>query len=224
MIVVRDESFERIRAEVSRDLSSVTPLKPAWSRALLVIPIALITLAVVLTVYGLRGDADKLGFWSLWSPVLLMMGVAYFVVMMVLRNRTPGEEMSSAFWIVAPVLAVAMQIGTNFFTFTFSPIVPDGIGWQQEAVCFGRISLFGIPTLVVVFWLLSRGLPLRPRIVGFMSGLGAAILSESIYRLYCGVSHPGHTLPWHTGALLAMGLLGLGFGLWWERRRNRNLA
>jgi hypothetical protein len=48
--------------------------------------------------------------------------------------------------------------------------------------------------------------------------MGAGFTSEGIYRLQCGMSHPEHVLPWHTGAVLVMGILGLLASLWWESR------
>jgi hypothetical protein len=52
--------------------------------------------------------------------------------------------------------------------------------------------------------------------------MGGGFASEGIYRLQCGLSHPEHVLPWHTGAVLVMGVLGLLAGLWWEHRTLQN--
>ena len=93
------------------------------------------------------------------------------------------------------------------------------MSWQTEALCFGRISALGVPPVILVLWLLSRGLPLRPKVAGLLAGIGGGLVSESVYRLSCGMSNPAHIVPWHTGAILVMGLFGLIAGMWWERRQ-----
>jgi hypothetical protein len=84
-----------------------------------------------------------------------------------------------------------------------------------------RISLLGVVPALTALWLLTRGLPLRPKLAGLFAGLAGGMLAEGVYRLHCGLSHPGHVAPWHTGAVLVIGLLGGVFGLWWERNRIR---
>jgi hypothetical protein len=95
------------------------------------------------------------------------------------------------------------------------------LSWQTEAMCFWRISMLGVPPVLLVLWLLSRGLPLRPKIAGLLAGIGGGLVSEGVYRLHCGVSHPAHVVGWHTTAVLVMGLLGLLAGMWWERHQLR---
>lgn len=214
--MISDSSFERVRNEVARDLPPVRPLRPAWTTALVAIPAALLLLSVVLIAYGLRADADAIGFWPVWGPASVMVAAAYVILVLALVQRAPESSMSRVWWIALPLAAIALQIGGAYWTHASSGSPEAG---PTSSVCFWHVSLLGVPPVLVVLWLLSRGLPLRPKIAGLLAGLGAGFLSEGVYRLHCGLSHPGHIIVWHTGAVLVMGLLGLLAGLWWERRQ-----
>lgn len=214
----KDSTFEKIAREVSRDMTSVTPLRPPQTTALVVLPLAILILSVVLLVYGLRDDAGQLGFLPLWGPAGLMVVTAYTVIYFALVQRAPESTVSWPRWVSLIAVAVGIQVGGAYLTLLSAG--PPGMPApsRTEALCFARISLLSVPTILVVLWLLSRGLPLRPRLAGLLAGMGGGFASEGIYRLQCGMSRPEHVLPWHTGAVLVMGVLGLLAGLWWENR------
>ena len=216
--MIRDSSFERIRDEVASDLRPVRPLRPGWTSALVFFPIAVLLMTLVLVGYGLRSDGDTLGFWELWGPAGLMVAAAYTLLVLALAQRSPGTTLAWGWWIGLPIVAIGLQIGGAYWTFLAAGPPPD-VRWLDEAMCFGRIALLGLPPVLLALWMLSRGFPLRPRIVGLIAGIGGGLLGEGVYRLHCGMSHPSHIIPWHTGAVLVLGLLGLVAGLWWERHR-----
>ena len=216
--MIHDSSFERVRDEVSKNLEPVTPLRPAWMSALVAIPMALFLLSLVLVVYGLRSDAASIGGWALWGPASLMVGAAYAVLTLALVQRAPESTVSRLWWVALPLLSIAIQLGGTYWTLAKSG-PPVAVSWQTEAMCFGRISALGVPPVILALWLLSRGLPLRPKVAGLLAGIGGGLVSEGVYRLHCGMSHPAHIVVWHTGAILVMGLGGLIAGTWWERRQ-----
>lgn len=213
-----ESSFERLRDEVASDLEPVRSLRPAWSSALVAIPVAIFLLSFVLVVYGIRNDAGELGFWPLWGPAAAMVAVAYGILVLALTQRAPEASTSWMGFVLLPALAVLLQIGTAYWTQRFAA-APPPVAWDRQAVCFGRIAFLGLPPVLLALWLLSRGLPLRPRVAGLSGGLAGGLLSEAVYRLHCGLSHPAHVVPWHTGAVLVLALAGLLAGLGWERRR-----
>ena len=216
--MIHDSSFERVRDEVSKNLEPVTALRPAWMSALVAIPVALFLLSLVLVVYGLRSDAASIGAWALWGPASLMVAATYAVLVLALVQRAPESTVRTVWWIALPLLAIAIQLGGAYWTLAYSG-PPVAVSWQTEAMCFWRISALGVPSVLLVLWLLSRGLPLRPKVAGLLAGIGGGLVSEGVYRLHCGMSHPTHIVTWHTGAILVMGLLGLIAGMWWERRQ-----
>lgn len=216
--MIHDSSFERVRDEVSKNLEPVRALRPAWMSALVTIPLALFLLSLVLVVYGLRNDAAAISGWALWGPASLMVAAAYAVLMLALVQRAPESAVSRVWWIALPLLAIAIQLGGSYWTLAYSG-PPAEVSRQMETMCFGRISALGVPPVLLVLWLLSRGLPLRPKLAGLLAGIGGGLVSEGVYRLHCGMSHLTHVVPWHTGAILVMGLLGLLAGMWWERQK-----
>jgi hypothetical protein len=199
-------------------MKPVTPLRPPRTTALVVLPLAFLILSVVLLAYGLRDDAAQLGFWPLWGPAGLMVVVAYAVIYFALVQRAPESTVTWPLWIGLLAVALVIQVGGAYLTLLSAGSRGMPVPLSTEALCFARISLLSVPTILVVLWLLSRGLPLRPRLAGLLAGMGAGFTSEGIYRLQCGMSHPEHVLPWHTGAVLVMGILGLLASLWWESR------
>ena len=216
--MIHDSSFERVRDEVSKNLEPVTALRPAWMSALVAIPVAMFLLSLVLVVYGLRSDAASIGAWALWGPASLMVAATYAVLVLALVQRAPESTVRTVWWIALPLLAIAIQLGGAYWTLAYSG-PPVAVSWQTEAMCFWRISALGVPSVLLVLWLLSRGLPLRPKVAGLLAGIGGGLVSEGVYRLHCGMSHPTHIVTWHTGAILVMGLLGLIAGMRWERRQ-----
>jgi len=221
--VTQDSSFEKIRREVAQDLKPVRPLCSGWTSALIVFPVALFLLSLVLIVYGLRSDAAEIGSAPLWVPASLMVASAYAVLVLALIQRAPEATVSWTWWVALPLAAIVFQVGGAYWTLTHGS-VPPSVSWQVEAMCFWRVSALGLPPVILVLVLLSRGLPLRPKVAGLLGGLGGGFISEGVYRLHCGISHPGHIVPWHTSAVLVMGLLGLLAGIWWEHRRLQSWA
>ncbi len=213
----RDSGFERVRREVASNLVPVTPLRSPWKTALVALPLVVATLSLVLVYFGLRSDAEAIGPWPLWGPATLMILAAYGALVMALAQRSPETTVSWVWWTALPVAVVGLQLGGAYWTYLQSQ--PPLAGGQSEAMCFWRVSLLGLPSVLIVLWLLSRGFPLRPKVAALTAGTAGGVLAEGIYRLHCGLSHPSHIVTWHTGAVLVMGLLGLLTGLWWERRR-----
>ncbi len=57
---------------------------------------------------------------------------------------------------------------------------------------------------------------LQAIVAGALAGLGAGLVSDASWRLYCHVSDPGHVLVAHAGAIVALTAIGAAGG--WKRR------
>ena len=196
--MIQDSSFERIREQVANDIEPVRPLRPAWTSALVALPIAFLLLSLVLVVYGVRNDAPQIGIWPLWGPASMMVLAAYSILFLAFVQRAPESTVSWIWWVVLPLAAIALQIGGAYWTLQHSGGPPPA-DIRAESMCFWRISVLGVPPVLFTLWLLAKGLPLRPKIAGLLAGLGGGFISEGVYRLHCGASHPSHVVPWHTG-------------------------
>jgi hypothetical protein len=147
--MIQDNSFEAIRREVAQDLKPVRLLRPGWACALITFPVALFLLSLVLMVYGLREDAAEIGSAPLWVPASLMVASAYAVLVLALIQRAPESTVSWTWWVVLPLAAMVFQIASAYWTLAHSG-VPPSMGWQMEAMCFWRISILGLPPVILV--------------------------------------------------------------------------
>ena len=67
---MKDVSFEKLKAEVARDLTPVRPLRPAWVRALVLLPCAALAFGLLALVFGPHWETNGL-VWAMltfrWS-------------------------------------------------------------------------------------------------------------------------------------------------------------
>jgi hypothetical protein len=218
----KDETFDRIRSEISRDLNPVRPMSSGWIRALFVLPYFVLALAFLLLVLGLRSDAEELGGEVLWGLAAIQLLAAYSIFTVALRQAVPGNAVGPAGWLSIPLLVIVTQVGVALWTYRCSPLdVPSGRVYTYGLACFSMMTLFGVVPVAMAFWLLARGLPLQPRVAGLLTGLGSGLAAEAVYRMHCSYSHWSHILPWHGGAVLFLGLVGFYCGFLWEKRRLR---
>jgi hypothetical protein len=194
----------------------------AWVRALFLLPYTVLALALLLLVIGLRSDAQDLGGEILWGLAALQLLVAYLILLFALRQAVPANAVSPMVWLSLLFLVIVMQTGVAFWTYRYSPLdVPPDRVYLYGLACFSMMFFFGVVPLAITIWLLIRGLPLRPCIAGLLAGFGSGLVAEAVYRTHCSYSHLSHVLPWHGGAVLALGLVGFYCGFLWEKRRIR---
>jgi hypothetical protein len=193
-----------------------------WVRALFLVPYALLALVFLLLVFGLRPDAEDVGGEVLWGFAVLQLLAAYSIFIVALRQAVPGSAVGPSAWFSVFLLILVMQVGVALWTYRQSPLdVPSDRVYTYGLACFSMMSLLGFVPAAIAFWLLGRGLPLRPRVAGVLAGLGGGLVAESVYRTHCAYSHWTHILPWHGGAVLLLGLVGFYCGVLWEKRRLR---
>jgi hypothetical protein len=197
-----------LRERVARSLAPVRPLpSPAWrTRPFLLFGV--IGLAIVPVTWGIRENAAALGI-GLWVLSLVQALVAAYLFRRVLAESIPGRLDDR--WRVAGWggLGLALMLGITIVTFVEAPsYVPDRLLWPYMYTCSTRTVLLGIPALAFAGILLRRGLTARPVLAGVLAGLGAGLMADSGWRLYCEVSDPSHVLTAHAGGVL--GLSGLG--------------
>ena len=76
-------------------------------------------------------------------------------------------------------------------------------------ICFGATILTALPALALSGWLVARAFPLRPRFAGALYGLGAGLLADAGWRLFCHFSDPAHVFGAHTAAIGVTCVLGI---------------
>lgn len=187
----------------------VRPLPPPGRRALLLLPPAVLVLFAASAFFGPRPDAAALGWLLGWgaSTAETVLGLA--LLALALREAIPGRALPRG-WIGAALgLSAALVAAVSVAAFAASPIA-------LEARYFGYVTFFcisgtlsgALPLLLLGSVLCARAFPLRPGLAGLLVGLGAGLVSDSGWRLFCHYSNPGHLALSHFGPVLLAGLCG----------------
>ena len=198
-----------LREAVARDLRPVTPLRRPILRALWVSPFAGLLLVGSAAVFGLRRDSAALGPALTWGASTLQMLLGLGLIAAALREAVPGTTLTRRALGLAAATAVIAIATITWVTWVVSPtrIVPAAVGFVWR-ICFAGTIVTALPALALSGWLVARAFPLRPRYAGALYGLGAGLLADAGWRLFCHFSDPAHVFAAHTAAVVACCALG----------------
>lgn len=210
---------DALRQAVAADMRPVKPLAPPWKRVLWAVPLALIVTVWTLLYFGIR-DLDPVGPLLAWVPLGLQAVLGLALLLMALRESVPGMRISRSVVFATGMAALVLHIAVNILIWLRYPMGYDDFlsTWWQ---CFHYEFLLGVPFLVVVTYLAARALPVRPRLVGLLSGVGGGVIADASWRMVCPVSVPMHFLTSHLGAIIILGAFGYLVGATFERSRDR---
>jgi hypothetical protein len=82
-------------------------------------------------------------------------------------------------------------------------------------VCVAGTIASALPVMAIAGWLVARAFPLRPRVAGALYGIGAGLIADAGWRLFCHYSDPMHVFGAHTLAIVVVMAIGVGI----SRRR-----
>jgi len=215
---------DRLRSAIVDDMTPVKPLPSPLKRLMVVAPIIAGVLIMPMIYNDLRSTGD-FGILLSWVPVAVQVLLAFGLLVLALREGVPGWRVSPGLIFGMVLSAYSLQILVNLMMFMRTPTEAGALGGlEMWGSCFRVESLIGIPILVLVAWLVSRALPCRPLLAGFLAGTGAGIAAEASWRMICPNSAPGHVLLGHTGGILVLGLTGFLLGYVWSVYRRAALA
>jgi hypothetical protein len=200
---------QRLRDEVLRTLRPVRPLAPPGRRAFVFVPLAASMLAAVPLVWGLRDDAAVVGTLPLWSGSALQVALGLALVATALAESVPGRLRPAWQLAARAATGVGFMAALTVATFLASPTrVPSPLEAGYFRICLTRSFGLGLVPLGLAVLLLRRGLAARPVVAGALAGLGAGLLADAGWRLFCEVSDPAHVLAAHAGAVGLLGVTG----------------
>jgi hypothetical protein len=199
-----------LRDLVADDLRAVKPLRKPWARAAATLPLALLLLIAAPVIFGVRQDADRLGWILTWGASLLQLAVGMRLVSLALRESVPGRALPRALIWASLGLAIGTVVVVAIVTWFVSPIriTTESVGYVS-AVWFGHTLLGALPVILLLGVLVARAYPLRPHVAGALYGAAGGLLSDAGWRLFCHYSDPLHVIPVHLGAVVAAILLGV---------------
>ena len=199
-----------LREAIAADLRPVTPLARPWRRALPVVPIAVALLIGSAAAFGLRVDASALGAGLTWGASGLQMMIGLALVAAALREAVPGTTLTRRALGVAAATGAVAVLTITWLTWLWSPVpaqpIFGGIVWR---ICVAGTVLSALPALALSGWLVARAFPLRPPTAGALYGLGAGLLSDAGWRLFCHFPGPAHVVGAHALGIVIVTALGM---------------
>ena len=158
--------------------------------------------------FNVRGDAARLGWLGLWGASGMQGLIGMALIAAALREAVPGrgwKSSAAALWIALP-LAVVMLVTLN--SWSASPGLIRGGWWFVGGLCLGGSFVSALPIVALASVLAARAYPTRPALAGALLGLGAGLMADAGWRLFCHFSEPAHVLSAHAGAVLMSMLAG----------------
>jgi hypothetical protein len=202
-----------LRARAAADYTAVRPLPAPAIRALAVTPFAMLALLAAPSYFTVREDAATLGWLFTWGASLVQVTAGFMLIAAALRESVPGRSWTPAqlaLWIIAPLLLV---IGVTFASASVSAL-PLGRGWWGVGVvCLGGSAAMALPIVALAGVLAMRAYPTRPVIAGLLAGLGAGLMADAGWRIFCHYGEPAHVLSAHLGGVLIAAAAGAALAL-----------
>jgi hypothetical protein len=197
-----------LRARIHADYAAVRPLRSPSLRALWCAPFAALALLAAPTYFNVREDALQLGWSGSWGVSLAQVAVGFSLIAAALRESVPGRSWSAGaigWWVVTPI---ALVIAVTFASWEASPVMLQRGWWTVGAVCLGGSAATALPVVALASVLVARAYPTRPGLAGFLLGLGAGVVADAGWRMFCHFSEPAHVLPAHLGAVAMSAIAG----------------
>ena len=199
-----------LRARIHADFAAVRPLPSPWLRALWCAPFAVLALLAAPAFFNVRADAGHLGWFGSWGASLVQVALGLTLIAAALRESVPGRSWPAGaigVWIVAPiVLAIAVTLAS----WEASPVILQRGWWTVWVLCLSGSAATALPLVALAGVLVARAYPTRPGIAGFLLGLGAGVIADAGWRMFCHFSEPAHVLSAHLGGVAVAAVSG-----WW---------
>jgi hypothetical protein len=213
-MAVAEEQLEvpdDLRDIIARDLRPVKPLASPLRRIVSMLPIALALLVASVIAFGLRQDAGHIGPVLTWGASIAQMLLGLALIVLALRESVPGTTLPRRVVGTAFGSAAIAVLTITFLTWMTSPTrIAPGYEIWVSGVCLTGTIVSALPALAFAGWLAARAFPLRPRIAGALYGIGAGLLADAGWRLFCHFSNPAHVLGAHTAGVVLAGVIGMG--------------
>jgi hypothetical protein len=199
-----------LEAVIREDLRPVRRLPSPARRTLLLAPVAVFTLFAASRIFSLREDALVLGWGLTWGTSAVQTMLAMALIALALRDAVPGRSLRTSAVLLTVGLVGGLSAVVTLKTWSISPTTIDVLSpLVVGEICFTGVLVAALPLLVASAVLAHRAFSVRPWSTGALYGLGAGLGADAGWRLFCHFSDPAHVFPTHTGAVLAVVILGM---------------
>ena len=204
----------QLRARLAADYTAVQPLPSPLVRAMWVTPLALLALVAAPSIFNVREDANRLGWWITWGASLAQAMVGFAAIVAALRESVPGRAWrlpQLLWWIAAPL---GVLIAVTFASASLSAIPLGGSAWGVVSlVCLTGSAAMALPIVALVNVMAVRAYPTRPVVAGALLGLGAGVIADAGWRIFCHFGEPSHVLSAHLGGVALATVAGAALAL-----------
>ena len=198
----------QLRDRLAEDYRPVRALRSPWFRAIAVVPLGVVALVAAPMAFNVRVDASRIGWIGLWGLSIVQAAVGLSVVAAALRESIPGRSWTRpaiALWLSLPI---AVMIAVTMFSWAASPIALRREWWAIWGVCFSGSAATALPVVALASILAARAFPTRPALAGALLGLGAGLMADAGWRIFCHFSEPSHVLSAHLAAVVMSTAIG----------------
>lgn len=200
--------LEALRARLMAEYAPVNRLRSPLVRAMWLSPLAALALLAAPLVFGMRPDAVRLGPGLTWGASSVQALIAFALLVAALRESVPGRAWSwpwAVVWLTAPIALLGLVTAASWEA---SPVLLRSEWGLVGVACFVGSAASALPVVALAGILAASAYPTRPALAGALLGLGAGLMADAGWRLFCHFSEPAHVLSAHLGAVLVSVLLG----------------
>lgn len=187
----------------------VKALRSPRARATLLLPAGVLFFAGIPLYFGLRPDIRWLRPLILGGLSVCQFAIGWALVYTSLRESVPGRAVSTRalIWLVA--LAWVVLGAVTFATAEVSSLRPSIAAWARVFfICLLYPIVIAAPLMMLLLYAAFRAFPVRPGIVGALSGFAAGITVDAGWRLYCHFGDPVHVFSTHMLGVACLVVLG----------------
>ena len=206
-----------LRSRVEADYAAVRPLAAPSLRAAWLAPFVLLAFVAAPAAFELRSDAATLGWTMTWGVSLIQVVAGFILLSAALREAIPGRAWSRgalATWLIAPLV---LLIATTLTTWDVSPIPLHRGWWMVGLACISGSAATAMPIVALANVLAARAYPTRPAMAGLLLGVGAGLIADAGWRLFCHFTEPAHVLAAHVGGVCLAAVTGWALALMLRR-------
>lgn len=180
--------------------------------ALAVVGGAVIVLALVIGVVGLRPDlSSATADGNFWVKLVYTGGIAIIALAGARRLARPEVSAINPAYFVVPVGVLALLAVVEYGSAS-----PDqrnalifGISWRE---CPFYIAALALPLLAILLRLFGGFAPQRPRLTGGVIGIAAGATTAMLYSLHCPETAMTFLLLWYSAGIAIIAAIGAIIG------------
>jgi len=199
-----DDVINRLQRPILKTLKPVRPLPPSWVflTVFMVIFLAIAAFGMLLV--------DDLGWEALaaFQRTVVFTSLAASATLLAfstVRQMQPGSRnfFSPALLPIAVFLLLSLAVASIFGYGNNPDFVRNGMA------CFKAGISFALPSGLLFWWILSRGVVLHRYVAGATAGMLAGLIGTSVLEVKCPILDMAHIIVWHLGVAVAGSFAGL---------------